>query len=195
MVFHVKIPRASVTIRIDAIGVVDVRGITAPDQYVLVRNRIFHASPCKESADDARRPRMNMLLFDPSGVLDHCRLVVEGDWLPDESSKILMVRFSLLIHRLHLGTELVNVEGKGFTDNSGNGLIWRCRRHRFLRTSRRRRRYRTYWAASRCRRVSNGLTRASRGGASLGKDNRTSSNGPGGSRHLRVSNRDCGRLS
>ena len=79
-----------------------------------------------------------ILLVDPSGVFDHRRVVVEGNRLPIEASKPLAVGFDSLVYRFHFGAELVDVEGEGFTDDGGNGLVGGCRGDHSLRTGRRR---------------------------------------------------------
>ena len=70
---------------------------------------------------------MNVFLFDPSGDFDHGRIVVEGNWLPVEASKPLVVRRYLVVQRLYFGAELVDVEGEGLTDDGGNGVVRGCR--------------------------------------------------------------------
>lgn len=64
-----------------------------------------------------------MFPFDPFGVFDHLGVVVKGDRLPGETAKVLAVGLYLLIYLLHLGTELVDVEGIGFTDHLGNRFV------------------------------------------------------------------------
>ena len=91
-----------------------------------VRIRLIIASPSKDVAHDAWWPGVNVVLFDPPGVLDHFGIVVESDRLPDQASKPLAMALYLVCYLLHIGTELVDIKGPGFTDDGGNGLLWRC---------------------------------------------------------------------
>lgn len=44
-----------------------------------------------------------------------------------------------LVHRLHFGAEIVDVESEGFTDDGGNGVVGIYQCDQLLRTRRRRR--------------------------------------------------------
>lgn len=79
VLLHIKILRATVTSGIFAVEVIDVGWVAAEEQYMLVRIRIADGSPPKEMADCPWRKRVHVfLLVDPSGDLDHRRIVVEG---------------------------------------------------------------------------------------------------------------------
>ena len=160
VVVHVEVLGAAVTIRVFAVRMVEVRcfRISAPDQGVLVR-ALVDWSPSKDVSQHAWWPAKYVLLFDPFGMFDHGRVVVEGDRLPVDTSKPFAVGLYPLIDFLDLGSEFVDVEGKGFTDDLGNGLVWGCRWYRLLRMTR-----------GSDRLLSRGLTRATR--SSLRKSDR-----------------------
>ena len=133
VVEHVQIVHTAVALWIVAVRVVEVGFVAAPDRVMRVGG-ITNGSPSKELAKAAWRTGVNVLLFDPTGDFDHLGIVVEGDRLPLEASDVLTVRLDLVVQRLYFGPELLDVEGEGFTDNGGNGVVRGCRRDHFLGT-------------------------------------------------------------
>ena len=133
VVEHVEIVHTAVALWIVAVRVVEVGFVAAPDRVMRVGG-ITNGSPSKELAKAAWRTGVNVLLFDPTGDFDHLGIVVEGDRFPLEASEVLTVGLDLVVQRLYFGPELLDVEGEGFTDNGGNGVVRGCRSDHFLRT-------------------------------------------------------------
>ena len=133
VVEHVEVVHTAVAVGIVAVRVVVVGLVAAPDRVMRVGG-IANGSPSKELAKAAWRTGVNVVLLDPTGDFDHLGIVVEGDRLPLETSEVLTVGLDLVVQRLYFGPELLDVEGEGFTDNGGNGVVRGCRRDHLLRT-------------------------------------------------------------